>query len=153
MVAAMEELIACRKFVVEASSERVWSLLGGVVVGSLPGLERMHAIDESSFTALLRLKAGFIRLSMHLKGQVTADAAHPESLAFLIEAKRWGGLVQLNQKVKFTISSIDTDKTEVVCESMAQGMRLLTRLFLLGRIRSMARITLCGIEKRLQEIA
>ncbi len=148
----MEEVIASRKFVVKAPSERVWDLLGGVVMGNLPGLEAMHALDENNFDALMRVKVAFITLPMRLKGQIIADADHPESLGISLGAK-WGGLVQLSQKVTFTVNPIDKDNTEVVCESIAQGMKPLTRLFLLGRVKSMARTTLQGIEQRLQELA
>lgn len=149
----MEEVIASRKFVLEASPERVWSLMGRVIFSNLHGLERMQIIDESNFRALLRVRVAFISATMRLKGQILADSAHPESLGVLLKAKSVGGLIQLNQKITFTIMAVDEAKTEVTCEAIAQEMGFFFRMLFLGKVRSMAKSTLDGMEKRLKQIA
>lgn len=149
----MEEIIAQRKFVLNAPPDRVWDLMGGAVIGSLHGLEAMHPLDESSFSAVLRVKMAFLTIPMHLNGHVLADEAHPESLAIELKANGWGGLIKLNQKVTLTVSPVDKDKSEVLCQSMAQDLMPLVRLFFLGRVKSMADTTLGDVEKRLQDIA
>ena len=45
----MGEVLAERKFTVEAPAQRVWKLLGRVIFDSLE-MEKFHAIDDRNFT-------------------------------------------------------------------------------------------------------
>ena len=53
-MAIMEEVIAERKFVLGASQNRVWSLIGKVMLGSMPGLMGIEIIDENNIRGLLK---------------------------------------------------------------------------------------------------
>jgi hypothetical protein len=151
-MAKSEEIIATRKFVIEASSDRVWSLMGRVIFGSLP-LESMQLIDENNFTALLRVPILSTSIAMRLRGQIVADSSHPGSLSVLLIARKARGLIRLDQKVTLATMPAGEGKTEVVCESIAQGMSIAFRVFLLGKAKRMARSTLESIERRFKSIA
>ena len=144
-------ILAERRFTIVASPERIWHLIGMVIFDSLPGLERIDLIDESNFRALLRMKLGFILLNMHLAGKMV-DMSSPQFLGIMLKAKSKGGIFQLNQKVTFALTSVDKDRTEVVCKAIAKETGTLFRMLLLGRARSFARDTFDRIEERLRQL-
>ena len=148
----METVIAERRFVAEASIERVWDLLGRVMFDSLHGLERVNVIDERNFRAILRVKLGFISLTARLKGEM-ADISPPGFLAVVLRVRFLRGMLQLGQKVTFRLTAVDEGKTEVVCRAQAEGMGTLFRWLLLGKAREFAGETLSRIEERLQQVA
>ena len=153
MVLAMAEtLIAERKFVVEASQERLWQLIGRVVFSSFHGVERMEIIDENNWQALLRVKLGFITLNMNLTGEMV-DVSPPESLGVNLKARSKVRVLQLNQKITINFTQVDETKTEVTCKAIAEGVGTLFRLFLLGRTRGFAKSTFDIIEERLKYLA
>ena len=147
-----ETLIAERKFVIEASQERLWQLIGRVIFSSLQGVERLEIIDENNWQALLRVKLGFIVLNMNLTGEMV-DTSPPDTLGVRLRAKSKGGVLQLNQKVTVKFTVIDEAKTEVFCKAIAEGVGPLFRLFLLGRARSFAGGIFDSIEERLKYLA
>jgi hypothetical protein len=147
----MDKVIASKKFVVDASLERVWGLMGRVIINNLRGLEQMQMIDENNFSALLRVKMAFIGIPMRLRGQVVGGSVG--ALAVLLKAKGMCGMVKLDQKVAFTATQISEGKTEIICESVAQGLNFLLSIFIMGMVKSMAKDTLDRIEKRLKQIA
>lgn len=55
---------------IEASRDRVWRLIGKVIFSSLPNMENVEILDESSFRALLRMKVLGLGLNMKLKGEM-----------------------------------------------------------------------------------
>ena len=150
----MKELaLAQSEFVVKAPIDRVWSLMGRVITSTMPGLERMKPVDESNFRAILRVKVAFISIPMRLLGQVGGGGYETGTLTVNLKAKGMGGIIKLNQKVKFTITAVNEDETEVGCEAVAEDLDLLSRVLLLGIVRKMGKDILAKIEKRLKQIA
>ena len=147
-----ETIIAEREFIIEASQERLWHIIGGVILNSLSGLERVEVLDDNNWQALLRVRLGFVVLNMSLKGEMT-DMSPPETLGVRLRARSKGGILQLNQKITITFTPIDEAKTGVTCKATVEGMGTLFRLFLLGRARSFAQSVFHNIEERLKYLA
>jgi len=147
----MNDVFSERKFVLEASRERIWDLLGRVIIDSLE-LERFHARDDRNFNALTRVKIGFITVAMQIRGTMV-DISEPEVLSVLLEVNGMGRIIQLNQKVKFTLSAIDKDKTEMICQIGGKRIGFPLGLFLMPRVKSFGSDILESIEKRLRQVA
>ena len=148
----MEEVIAERKFVLEATRDRVWNLIGRVVLGNMPGLERIEVIDETNIRGLLKVRVAFVTFPMHLQVKVV-EFEPPRLFGVLLSSKSKWGIIGLNQRATFILNSVNTNKTEVVCKSVAEGMGTLFRLIALWRVKSLATETLNSIEERLKQIA
>ena len=148
----METVFAERQFVLEAFPERVWDLLGRVMFDSLHGLERVNIVDENNFRAMLKVKLGFIGLTGRLKGEMI-DVTPPQFLAVVLGVRFLGGLLQLGQKVTFTLTPVNEGKTEVVCRALVEGMGTLFKWLLLRKARDFAGETFDSIEARLQQLA
>jgi len=144
--------IAEKDFVVEASQERVWRLIGKVIFSSLPGMEQVEILDENNFRALLRMKVLWVQLSMNLKGQMV-DVLPPESFSVRLSLEGPGGLFKTDQRVAFAITRVENNKTAVGCKATIENMGFLPRVMLLGQARRFARSTFEAIEKRLKELA
>jgi carbon monoxide dehydrogenase subunit G len=144
--------ITSRDFVVNASRERVWRLIGKVILSSLPDMEEMEILDENNFKAMLRVRVSFLEFKMKLKGEI-ADIAPPDSLAVNIGLEGLGGYFRINQKVALKMTSAGGGKTTVACRAMALDIGTLSRVLFLGRARRFAQSTFQTIEKRLQELA
>jgi len=144
-----ETLIAERKFVIEASQERLWQLIGGVIFDSLPSLERMEITDENNWRALLRVKLGFIVLNVNLTGQMIG-VIPPERLGVRLSIRGKGGIIRLNQRVNIVFTPIDETKTEVACNAVAEGVGTFFKLFLLGQARGFAGSIFDKMEERLK---
>jgi carbon monoxide dehydrogenase subunit G len=144
--------IGSRDFVVNASQERVWRLIGKVMLSSLPDMEEMEILDEKNFRAMLRVKVSFLEFKMKLKGEI-ADMAPPDSLAVNIGLAGLGGHFRMNQKVALKMTSAEGGKTTVACRAMALDMGTLSRVLFLGQARRFAQSTFETIERRLQELA
>lgn len=149
VVSMAETLIAERKFVIEASQKRLWELIGGAILISLPGLGRMEVLDEVTWQALLRVKLGLLTLNMNLKAEMV-DMSPPHALGVRLNARSKGGILRLNQKVTITFTPLDEAKTEVGCKAVAEDMGILFRLFTLGRARSFALVVFDNIQERLK---
>jgi len=141
-----------KDFVVEASRERVWRLIGKVIFSSLPGMEQVEILDENNFRALLRMKVLWVQLSAKLKGEMV-DMAPPENFSVNLALEGLGGLLKMKQKVTFTVIPAEKGKTAVNCKATAEKMGILFRALLLGQAQRFARATFEAIEKRLKELA
>lgn len=148
----MSTIIADRNFMVGASAERVWRLIGKVIFSSLLGMEQVEILDENNFRALLRLKVLWVNLSMKLKGEMV-DMSPPETFSVNLSLESLGGLLKLHQKVTFTMMEVEKGKTAVNCKAMAKKMGVLFRAILLAQAQHFARSTFEAIEKRLQDLA
>ena len=144
-----ETVIAERKFVIEASQERLWQLIGGVIFDSLPSLERMEIVDENNWSALLKVKLGLITLNMKLTGQMV-EVIPPERLGVRLSIRGKGGIVRLSQKVNIAFTPIDEAKSEVACKAVAEGVGTFFKIFLLGQARGFAGSIFDKMEDRLK---
>lgn len=147
----MNEVFSERKFVLEASQERIWGLLGRVIIDSLE-MERFHARDDRNFNALTKVKVAFITITMQVSGTMT-DISPPKALSVLLEVKGIGGMIQLNQKTTFTLSARNKDQTEMVCQMSGERIGFPLGIFLMPRVKSFAGEILESIERRLRQIA
>lgn len=144
--------IAERRFEVEASRDRVWRLIGKVVLSCLPGMEQVEILDEYNFRALLRVRMPFKELSMRLKGEIV-DMSPLESFAVKLELDGLEGLLRLNQKVEIAMTPLEASKTAVLCRATAENAGIFFRTFLLGQARRFARSTFDAIQNRLEDLA
>lgn len=148
----MSTLIAEKNFAVAAPRERVWRLIGKVIFGILPGMEKVEILDENSFRAILRMKVLGVRLIMRLKGEMV-DVSPPESFSVILLLEGPGGLFKAKQKVTFAMTPVENGKTSVACKATIENMEPLPRLLLLGQAQRFANSTFAAIEKRLKELA
>ena len=148
----MNTEIAVRNFVVDAARERIWRLIGKVIFSSLPGMEQVEILDDTSFRALLRVKVLLSELTMRLKGEIV-DMVPPNSLGVNITVEGLGGLFRMKQKVTIGMTSIEKGKTAVACRASAESMGILLRWFSIGQARRFAQSVFEAIEKRLQDLA
>ena len=141
-----------RNFEVPASQERVWRLIGKVIFSSLPGLERMEILDENNFRGVLRIRVLGLQITLKLKGRML-DVEPPDSFSVKLLLEGPGGMFKADQKVAFTMTPIEAEKTRVVCKAVIDEIGFLPGLLLKGQARSFARSTFEAIDKRLQELA
>jgi carbon monoxide dehydrogenase subunit G len=144
--------IGAKNFVVEASRERVWRLIGKVIFSSLPGMEQVEILDDTSFRALLGVKVLLLEMTMRLKGEMV-DMAPPASFGVNITIEGLGGLFRMKQKVTIEMTSIEKGKTAVACRARAEDMGVLLRWLSVGQARRFAHSVFASIEKRLQDLA
>lgn len=121
--------VAQGQFIIKASRERVWELLGRTIYRCLP-LEKMNVINETTACAVFRWRLGLISLPLNLKLELV-DISPPDSLGSRIRVRK--GMFQVAAlEVTFKLRSLDKDRTEVVCTGLEQGEgTILSRL--LGR--------------------
>jgi carbon monoxide dehydrogenase subunit G len=148
----MATLLDERNFVVDASQERVWRLIGKVIFSSLPGMERMEILDENNFRSLLITRVMGAQVTLKLKGEMV-DVEPPDSFSVKLFLEGPGGMFKADQKVSFAMTPIDATKTRVACKAVMEQMGLLPGLLLTSQARSFARSTFEAIEKRLKELA
>ena len=148
----MAKVLDERNFVVDASQERVWRLIGKVIFSSLPGLERMEILDENNFRSLLITRVMGAQVTLKLKGEMV-DVEPPDSFSVKLSLEGPGGMFKADQKVSFAMTPIDATKTRVACKAVMEQMGLLPGLLLTSQARSFARSTFEAIEKRLKELA
>lgn len=144
-------MFATRTFIIDASQETVWHLIGRAILESMPGMERMEIIDENNFSAVLRVKMNFIVVNMHLTGEFV-NSSPPQLLGVRLRGKSLGGLVQVNQMVSIVLAIVDKGKTEVVCQATMEGLSTLMRMLLLWQARRVAGDIFEGIERRLKQL-
>lgn len=141
-----------KEFIVNATPDRVWRLIGKVIFSVLPGMESMEILDENNFRALLRVKMMGAEWVLKLKGEMV-DISPPESFSVRLLLEGLGGLVKADQRVALVMTPVENGKTSVACRAAAEGMGFLQRALLTGQARSFARQTFEAIEKRLKELA
>ena len=142
-------MIAERKFVINASPEIVWELIGQSIFDAL-NLERINIIDENRFMALLKVRLGFISLPLFIDGEFV-DMSRPEFLSATVKARGMKGVVWLNQKLNITLTPVYEAKTEITCKLMAEGMQILLRLMLLRMVKRTAGDMLDNIKECLEQ--
>jgi len=144
-------IIEERKFIIDASRERIWDLLLRTTLRLMP-FERCNIHSQNEFSAILRVKIAFISLPMQVEIKIV-DIVPPETLNTILKAKGMGGIVWLDQKSTFKLMPIDEDKTEIDAKIVAEGMSPLIRAFLLPMVKSFARDSLKNLEERLRQWA
>lgn len=142
-------IIAERKFTINSSRERIWECIIKALMRCIP-FEGMQFADERSFSAILRMKMGFITLPVRIKMEII-DMVKLESIVTTLQARGLGGLVWFNQKATFTLTTVDESKTEVASKMEAEGMAFLLRTLLLWKVKGFARETLDGLEVLLKQ--
>ncbi len=145
-------VLAGREFIVNATPDRVWRLIGKVIFSVLPGMESMEILDENNFRARLRVKMMGFEWVLKLKGEM-ADISPPESFSVRLLLEGMGGLVKADQKVALAMTPVENGKTSVACRATMGDMGFLQRVLLTGQARGFARQTFGAIEKRLKELA
>ncbi len=148
----METVLDERNFMVDASQERVWKLIGKVIFSSLPGMERMEILDENNFRALLITRVMGVHITLKLKGEMV-DVEPPDSFAVKLFLEGPGGIFKASQKVSFAMTPSEETKTRVACKAVIEDVGVLPGLLLTRQARSFARSTFESIEKRLKELA
>ena len=136
-----------KHFVVEASRDRVWRLIGKVIFSSLPGMENIDIVDENRFRAIMRMKVLFVEVKMNLQGEMV-DMSPPDSFAVRLALEGPGRLFRIDQRVSFSMAAVEKEKTAVACELTAEKMGILFR----GQARRFATSVFDAIEKRLKEL-
>jgi carbon monoxide dehydrogenase subunit G len=150
---AMANLLICeRDFIVKASQERVWRLIGKVIFSSLPGMENVEILDENTFRALLRTKVFGMAVTLKIQGEIV-DLDPPDSFSVKLFLEGPGGLFKADQKVSFAMSPKEGGNTGVVCKAWVERMGLFPRLFILGEAKRFAQATFASIENRLKDLA
>lgn len=86
----MVTVVTQKHFIIDASQQRVWRLLGSAIFQSLP-LEQMNAINQTTFYAVFRWRLGFISIPLDFKGRIV-DVIEPDSLGAIIRVKK--GIMQ-----------------------------------------------------------
>lgn len=144
-------LIAERTFVVDADRERIWELLLRATLRLMP-FERCNIRSQTEFSALLRMKVAFISLPMQVDMNIV-DIVPPETLNTTLKAKGMGGIVWINQKSTFTLTSAGEGKTEVHAKIVAEGMAPILKMFFVPMVKSFARDSFKNLEERLKQWA
>jgi carbon monoxide dehydrogenase subunit G len=144
-------LIAERKFIINASRQRIWDLLLRATMRLMP-FERCNIRSQTEFDAVLKMKVGPITLPMQVDMQIV-DIIPPESLDTMLKAKGMGGIAWINQKSTFKLTEISEGKTEVDAKIFAEGMSALLKSFFLPMIRNFAENSYKLLEERLTQWA
>jgi len=142
-------IIAERKFTINSSRERIWECVIIALMRCIP-FEGMQFADERSFSAILRMKMGFITLPVRVKMEII-DIVKLETLVTTLQARGLGGLVRFNQKATFTLTPVDESKTEISVKMEAEGMAPLLKIFLLWKVKSFASESLDSVGVLLKE--
>ncbi|MDD4859050.1 MAG: hypothetical protein PHR56_02470 [Dehalococcoidales bacterium] len=145
----MEKVFAQRSFVIEASRDRVWDLIGRVTIDSLQP-EGFNYEDESNFSATIKAKAAFITLPMQLKGQI-ASIVPPETLVTVLNVTGLSGMLKVGQKVSYKLNAVD-GKTEIACVASGE-MPGFIGLLLTPVAKNFANKIFADVEKMLRNLA
>jgi len=110
----MEKLAADFKYVVDATPNQVWDLIGRAIFEGIgPGLSRMKVLDENNFRADLLVKVfGFFPMPMKLQGEMT-DMSPPDTMGVKLTMSGLGGFLKSVMAVNFRTTAVSDDKTEV----------------------------------------
>ncbi len=139
-----------RKYIIDASPERVWELIGEAMFSALK-LEGVRVTDAFNFSALLRLRIGFFKMPLSIMGRFI-ETSPSRFLAATVEVKGMRGVIWLNMRLNIAFTSVDKDKTEVATEMIAAGMGILVRIFLSWKVKSFINEMLDGIERELKQL-
>jgi carbon monoxide dehydrogenase subunit G len=137
-----------RKFVIKASSTKVWDLMAAVIFQTLP-LESVEIVGLSSFKAVLRWKLAFISIPMNVSGKMV-DVFRPSAYGCAIHVKK--GPVGLGIRVGISLNDIDDNDTKITCTVAEDGKQSFVGCLLRGFQKSFAAKILDSIENRLQTL-
>lgn len=116
-------------------------------------MERVKVLDQDKFRALVRAKVGLFQLKMHLKGEMT-EISPPQSLVVAIELRSRGGIIQLSQKVSFSLKAVDEGNTEVSYQVVLENIvPFFLQPFLRRKATAIAQDTLLGIRTYLEQLS
>lgn len=138
--------VAEKQFLIGASQQRTWELLGKMVYQCLP-LEQMNLISLDTFQAVMRWRLGPVNIPLGIQGRLV-DVVTPTSLGCLVLVSM--GIIHLGVKVTFTLRPASGDRTEVVCRAMEEGAK--TFWFLKGQERAFAENMFESIKTRLERL-
>jgi len=144
-------LIGERKFIVDASRQRIWDLLLRATMRLMP-FERCNIHSQTEFSALLRIKVGPIRLPMQVQINIV-DIVPPESLNTILDAKGMGGVAWIKQKVTFRLSPVGENKTEVDSKTFTEGISPILKLLFLPIVKGFVVDSYKLLEERLRQWA
>jgi hypothetical protein len=110
----MEKLATDFKYVVNATPDTVWGLIGRAIFDGMgSGLTKMKVLDENNFRADLLVKVfGFFPMPMKLQGEMT-DMSPPDTMSVKLTMSGFGGFLKSVMAVSFRTTAVGDDKTEV----------------------------------------
>jgi hypothetical protein len=118
-------LLARHEYIISASQQRVWDLLASNVIQSMP-IEQMDFLNETTLTAILNFKIGFIEVPTPVRVDV-ADISPIESFTTVVTASKAG--LRSVLRVSFELAAVGEEQTSVTCtvveDSGSPIMRLL----------------------------
>lgn len=136
---------------IRAPQDAVWDNIGKAIFSSFP-MENVVIPDENNFRALIRVKIGLFRLKLYLRGEL-GEVSSTESLIVTIGLKSRGSIIQLTQKVLFSLTSVDEDNTEITCQVLQESVTpSFLKIFLGREVSRTAKDTLQGIREYLRQI-
>jgi carbon monoxide dehydrogenase subunit G len=142
-------IIAEKTFRVAGSQEKIWEFLTKALLRSIP-FEQVEFTDERGFSALLRLKIGYLTLPTKVTVAIS-NMVEPETFAAKISLSGMGGIIQLDQVARFDVKGSDKAPTEVAAKLEAERMSPLLHTFLLWKVKNFARDFLNNVERLLKD--
>lgn len=139
------QLLAREEYIIGASRQRVWDLLASTVIQSIP-IEQMNVVNESTITAVLNFKIGFIEIPTPVRVDV-ADIEPNESFTTLVTASKAGLTSVL--RVVFSLASLAERQTSVTCTVVEESGSPIMRLFRWQQ-RQFARKIFSTVRERLE---
>jgi hypothetical protein len=109
---------------IEASQPRVWDVLAGNVIQSMP-IEQMEFLNETTLVAVLNFRALFVTVPVKLKVEV-AEIAPMDSFTTLVTASRFG--IGATLRVSYTLAEVADEQTSVTCTVVEESGHPLTAL-------------------------
>jgi hypothetical protein len=104
-------LLARQEYIISASQQRVWDLLASNVIQSMP-IEQMDFLNETTLTAVLNFKVGFIEVPTPVRVDIT-DISPIESFTTVVTARKAGFESVL--RVLFELAAVADEQTSVTC--------------------------------------
>ena len=148
---AVNQLVTAGEFIIRSSPERVWDILGSVILRCLP-LEKIDIADESNFSAALRVPLTFFSLSFDMRGLLDLDP--PNSMICLLQGDSWWKVVSIDLKVGFTLGACETNSTLVRWSATREeSKRKLVRRLLARKEKRFTEDIIDDIRKTLERLA
>ena len=141
-------ILAREEYTIGAARARVWDLLASIVIQSIP-IEQMNVVNDSTITAILNFKVGFIEIPVPVRVDV-ADISPNESFTTLVTATKLG--VKSVIRVVFALSTIDERQTGVTCSVIEESGNPLMRVFRWQQ-RQFARSIFSAVREKLERAA
>ena len=116
----MGNVLSQKEIILDASQQRIWSLLGRVIIDSLE-LEKFKARDDRNFKAVMLVKMLFVTVPMQIKGEMV-NITPPETMDVLLDVEGFGGTIKLKQTIQFRLTQMDNEKTKLVCSVLLNNI-------------------------------